>query len=138
MIATVAIESDLDWLIQHDNHLSSHLIQQKIARQEYLIARKGDQCVGLLRFTPFWSQIPYIDLIWVAESYRRQGAGKALLTQLEAIARAQNQPIIMSSSQADESHPQAWHRHMGFRDAGALVDLRPFQSVTEIIFIKPL
>ena len=90
------------------------------------------------RFTPFWSQIPYIDLIWVDEPYRQQGAGKAMLSLLEEAAREQGIRLIMSSSQSDEPQPQAWHRHMGFRDAGALTDLRPLQTVTEIIFVKNL
>jgi hypothetical protein len=42
----------------------------------------------------------------------------------------------MSSSQADEPEAQAFHRKIGFRDAGALVDLRPLQEVTEVFFVK--
>jgi hypothetical protein len=42
----------------------------------------------------------------------------------------------MSSSQADEPGAQAFHRKIGFRDAGALVDLRPLQNVTEVVFVK--
>ena len=42
----------------------------------------------------------------------------------------------MSSSQADEPDAQAFHRKIGFRDAGALIDLQPLQSVTEVFFVK--
>jgi len=32
----------------------------------------------------------------------------------------------------------AWHRHVGFKDAGAIVNLGPVQHVPEIVFIKQL
>jgi hypothetical protein len=34
------------------------------------------------------------------------------------------------------TEPQAWHRAVGFEDAGAIVDLAPLQNVPEIVFIK--
>ncbi len=55
---------------------------------------------------------------------------------LQAKARADGRSMIMSSSQADEPEPQARHRQVGFRDAGVIDDLRPFQVVSEIIFVR--
>ena len=79
--------------------------------------------------------IPFIEVIWVEERFRRRGIGRELVCYLEGYALAQGHRIIMSSSQADEPEAQAFHRNVGFRDAGALVDLRPLQSVTEIFFV---
>ena len=94
--------------------------------------------MGICEFSYFWSFIPYIDVICVKDEYRRQGIGRGMLSFLEDLAREKGQSLIMSSSQSDEAPPQAWHRHMGFRDAGVLVDLRPLQDVTEVVFVKTI
>jgi GNAT superfamily N-acetyltransferase len=77
-----------------------------------------------------------IDIIAVDESLRRRGIGRALLGFLEEHARDTGCEITLSSSQADEPEPQAWHRAVGFKDAGAIVNLAPLQDVPEIVFVK--
>jgi hypothetical protein len=72
--------------------------KKKIEAGEYLIAKMASEPVGCLRFSYFWSIIPFIELIWVVDHFQRRGIGRA--------------------------------------DVGALVDLRPLQSVTEIFFAK--
>lgn len=129
---------ELAWLKKENHYLPNGMVKQKIDVREYIVAMDGERLIGYLRFSYFWAFIPYIDIIFVEASYRRQGIGKRMLAQLEQRTRDEGQPIIMSSSQADESPSQAWHRHVGFRDAGALVDLRPLQSITEVVFVKRL
>ena len=101
-----------------------------------IVARINGEIVGYIRFSTFWSFIPLIDIIAVEEPVRRKGIGRALLSFLENHARSEGRKIILSSSQADEPEPQAWHRAVGFKDAGAIVDLAPLQNVPEIVFIK--
>jgi GNAT superfamily N-acetyltransferase len=133
-----AAERDLHWLCQHDSHLDQAHIAQKIERQEYILAKVDEQPVGYIRLSYFWSMIPFVDIIAVDDDQQRKGVGKALLGFVEPLARSKGQKILMSSSQSDELAPQAWHRHMGFVDAGAIIDLKPLQNVSEIIFVKRL
>ncbi len=128
--------SELDWLLNENDYLPDGMVQQKIAQNEYIVAIENETIIGYLRFSYFWSFIPYMDIIFVEESYRMQGIGRGMLAFLENLAQEKGLSLIMSSSQSDEGPPQAWHRHMGFRDAGAIVDLRPLQDVTEVIFVK--
>ncbi|MEM7334344.1 MAG: GNAT family N-acetyltransferase [Chloroflexota bacterium] len=131
-----ADERELAWLLAENDYLPDGMVEQKIAHNEYIVAVQDEMIVGYLRFSYFWSFIPYIDIIYVQEELRCQGIGRKMLTVLEGVAREQGQSFILSSSQSDEAEPQAWHRHVGFRDAGALVELRPLQDVTELIFVK--
>ena len=112
------------------------MIGNKVKAGEYIIAKVADEPVGCLRFGHFWSTIPHIEVIWVEDRFQRRGIGQAMVCFLEDHARARGQKLIMSSSQADEPGAQAFHRKIGFRDAGALVDLRPLQNVTEVVFVK--
>lgn len=128
------------WLVENDSntYIPPQRVTDKIDRQEYIVASLSIGPVGYLRLSYFWSFIPFIDIIAVKEPYRYKGVGRALLTFLENHARKQDQKFILSSSQADEAEPQAWHRHVGFIDAGALLNLEPLQKVTEVLFVKRL
>ena len=138
LVVSFATAADEEWLVRNDSnrHISPRLVSQKIAAQEYIVARFRGDLAGYIRLSSFWSFIPMLDIIAVEEALRRQGIGRALLGFLEKHARATGQEIILSSSQADEPEPQAWHRAMGFKDAGAIVDLAPLQDVPEIMFVK--
>ncbi len=133
---SLAGASDLKWIMANDTHISEDVVGRKLQAEEYLVAKVNSEAVGGLRFGLFWSMIPFIEVIWVEERFRRRGIGRELVCYLEGYALAQGHRIILSSSQADEPEAQAFHRNVGFRDAGALVDLRPLQCVTEIFFVK--
>ncbi len=132
-----ATQNDVNW-IHKNERLDKQDVIRKVERKEYIIAKIDDEFVGYLRFTLFWSQIPYIDMIIVEKEHQRKGIGKAMLQFLEDYAIKNGQKIIMSSSQQDEPEPQAWHRRMGFKEAGIIEHLMPIQDVPEIIFIKDL
>lgn len=127
---------DLDWIVKNDSHIPKETIERKLRAQEYLIAKLSGETVGCIRFGLLWSMITFIELIWVEDRFRSRGIGRELIRCLEDHARSRGERMIMSSSQADEPDSQAFHRKIGFRDAGALVDMRPLQSVTEIFFVK--
>jgi GNAT superfamily N-acetyltransferase len=139
-VVSFATAADQHWLVLNDSnrYVSPDLVDLKIEAREYIVARFRGEVVGYIRFSCFWSFIPMIDIIAVQESLRRMGIGRALLGFLEEHARSTEQTIILSSSQADEPEPQAWHRAVGFNDAGAIVDLSPLQDMPEIVFINRL
>lgn len=128
--------ADLSWIEQNDSHISKQTIEKKLAAGEYIMAKVAGESVGCLRFAHLWATIPFIEVIWVEDHFQRRGIGRELVRFLEQYAQTEGRQLIMSSSQADEPEAQAFHRKIGFRDAGALVDLRPLQDVTEIFFVK--
>lgn len=87
------------------------------------MAWRDQERIGYLRLEYLWSIVPYIALIRVEPGHRRQGSGKALLEAAKAIAREHGQLFLFSSSTGNEPEPLAWHRHMGFRPAGAITGI---------------
>lgn len=132
-----ATSKDIDYLASND-HLSKDRVEEKIKRKEYIVAKQGNTYLGFLRFSLFWSEIPYIDVIGVEDEHQRKGIGKSMVKLLEAYALQNGQKVIMSSSQQDEPEPQKWHKKIGFEEAGIVNDFFPIQDVPEIIFIKRL
>ncbi len=127
--------NDIDYLAKHE-HLSKKKVEEKINRKEYIVSRDNNEYFGFLRFSLFWSEIPYIDLIKVEDKHQKKGIGKSMVKLLEKYAIEHDQKLIMSSSQQDESKPQEWHKKIGFKEMGIVNDFSPIQKVPEIIFIK--
>ena len=132
-----ASEEDVDYLANND-HLSREKVEGKLKRKEYIIVKQGNEYMGFLRFSLFWSEIPYIDVISVEDEHQRKGVGKSMVELLEDFAVKNGQKIIMSSSEQEEPEPQKWHKKIGFHEAGIINDFSPIQDVPEVIFIKKI
>jgi GNAT superfamily N-acetyltransferase len=138
VVVRFAVPGDYDWCLSIDRWADCEgVIRRKIEWSEILIAEIGGQRAGYLRLEYFWSIIPYIAMIRVREDQRRQGIGRAILAFLEGTLRARGHALLLSSSQANEPEPQAWHRHMGFIECGILAGIND-DGVGEIFFRKAL
>ena len=130
--ARLATIADLQFVSQ-DAYIPQTVVARKIAQKECFIVTENDRPVGYLRLEFLWSLLPYIALIHVQKEYQKRGYSRVLLDFLIEYLRVQGQDILYSSSQADEPEPQAWHRHMGFKECGAINGINE-GGVAEIFF----
>ena len=112
-------------------------VERCLQHQEYLVATDNNVLVAYLRFSLFWGTIPYLDLIWVEASRRRQGIGTALFQRWEQMMRDRNATVFMTSSELAEPEPQQWHLRNGFQPCGQLT-FGQQQPTPECFFIKNL
>ena len=131
-----AVHEDLDFVAQ-DGYLPAPTIARKIESREVMVAERDSVPVGYVRIEYFWSKLPYIALIRVLPAQQRQGVGRALLRFLERELRGAGHSILLSSSQADEPEPLAWHRRMGFVDCGRLEGINA-GGIDELFFRKDI
>jgi GNAT superfamily N-acetyltransferase len=132
----IAAPGDLDFLNQKSG-LPRERLQQKIQRDEILILSVDDEPVGHLWFAFLWSEIPFIDLIYIKEDYQKRGLSRVLLGYLETYLQAHGFDVLYSSSQMDEPEPQAWHRHLGFKECGMIASLND-GGIGEVFFRKAI
>ena len=131
-----AIPADLDFVAQ-DHYIPTEVVKRKIEQQEIVVAERRGVPVGYARLEHLWSTVPYFGLIWVLPEHRRQGAGNAMLGYIESFLRKKGHDQLFSSSQVDEPQPQAWHRHVGFRECGLIAGIND-GGVGEVFFRKRL
>lgn len=132
-----ATRDDLDWLASHDREIGREEQARKVGLDEILIAEIAGERVGLLRLEFIWSKCAHIALVRVVEEHRRRGVGRAFLRFLDGHLVRLGCTILLSSSQADEPEPQAWHRRMGFEECGFLAGINP-GGVGEVFFRREL
>lgn len=125
---------DLAMIAEVDSSLKQNQLQWKLQNNEILLAQNIEGLVGYLRLEYLWSKYPYIGLIRVRPEYQKQGIGKKMLAYLENHLKDQGLDQLFSSSQVNESEPQAWHRHMGFIECGIINAIN--DGIGEVFFVK--
>ncbi|QTH45800.1 GNAT family N-acetyltransferase [Cohnella sp. LGH] len=129
--------NDLKDVSNGDQHVPPHLLLWKLQNQEIIIAKNKADLVGYLRLEYLWSKYPYLGLIIVHPDYRGNGLGKGLLEFAQAHLRKKGMKKIYSSSQANESDPQKWHRKMGFQECGIINGIND-GDIGELFFAKEI
>ncbi len=128
---------DRDAVVRLDNRDDAATADLRLAQRRFhLLLVDGEPC-GIARLDWVWELIPYLGYIGIEPAHRGFGYSRLLLDAVVEHARASGQPRLFSSSTADEPEPQAWHRHVGFRDAGRIRELNDFGE-DEVFFCLDL
>lgn len=97
--------------------------------------RVKEPIVGVLRYSLFWQTIPFLELLYIDESYRRRGYGTRMMANWEETMRTRGYRYVMTSTQADEDAWQFYEK-LGYRKAGGFFP--PEQEAEEWMYVKPL
>ncbi len=112
--------ADMEFLGTHDSHASPSVLARKVQAQEVLVVELEGVLVGWLRFGLFWDSIPFMNLLYLLDGYRRQGLGTRLVAHWEAAMLEKGYSLAMTSTLSDEQ-AQHFYRALGYRDAGCLM-----------------
>ena len=122
-----------------DCHLPPDRLRECIGNGQVYVLKGGNadcgRIVGLLRYSLFWQTIPFLDLLYLEEAYRRQGYGTMMMQTWEKAMAERGYRYVMTSTQADES---AWrfYERLGYRKTGGFFP--PDQTAEEFIYGKSL
>lgn len=128
-------ELDFQFILDNDRHVSKRLIKNKLKEKEIMIVKNQDnKIIGWLRYSYFWDNTPFINMIYLNENYRNKGVGKQLVRFWEAEMRSKGYELVMTSTLSNEQ-AQHFYRRLGYKDSGSLLlDNEPL----EIIFTKSI
>ncbi len=126
--------SHLEGLTALDGHLDQAQMERKISAGEVIHAEHGSTILGILRYSLFWDELPFMNLIRVAEQHQRQGVGRSLVATWEQSMAKLGHRCVLTSTQADEQ-AQHFYRCLGYTDIGGFV--MPSEPL-EIILHKPI
>ncbi|MFL0248043.1 GNAT family N-acetyltransferase [Candidatus Clostridium stratigraminis] len=130
-----ASESDFQFILDNDRHVSKQLIKNKLKEKEILIAKDPDnKVIGWLRYNYFWDNTPFMNMLYLNETYRNQGIGKELVEFWENKMKSKGYELVMTSTLSNEQ-AQHFYRKLGYKDSGSiLLNDEPL----EIIFTKSI
>ena len=129
-----ATSQDYAYLVHKDHHAQPEVITKKVEDAEIIVVLDNEQNIGWLRFNYFWDEIPFMNMLWIEEDYRKKGIGTRLVNfwEIEMQKRGNNQ--VMTSTLSDET-AQHFYRKLEYQDCGSLLLL---DGALEILFLKSL
>jgi ribosomal protein S18 acetylase RimI-like enzyme len=127
-----ADNNDYSWLSENDRHISEKLLKNKIDNKEIYMVEKNGNIIGWLRYNLFWDNIPFMNMLFLLEEYRKIGIGKKLVKYWENEMKQKGYNNILTSTQSNEE-AQHFYRKIGYKEIGGF---KYFNDPYEIIFQK--
>ena len=127
-----AENSDYFWLIEQDKHIPENIIKNKIENMELYVAENNGKIVGWLRYNLFWDNVPFMNMIYFLEEYRKLGIGTKLIKYWENEMKQKGYKNVLTSTQSNEE-AQHFYRKMEYKEIGGF---KYFNDPYEIIFQK--
>jgi ribosomal protein S18 acetylase RimI-like enzyme len=131
----LAGQEHYQYILSNDKHIIKELLQNKIRDKEIIIAVNDDnKNIGWLRYSYFWDNTPFMNMLYLDIEYRNIGIGKDLVLFWENEMKTKGHELIMTSTLANEQ-AQHFYRKLGYKDSGCL--LLPKEPL-EIVFTKEI
>lgn len=130
----LAQQTDFPFLSARDPHITTRVLKQKIGAGEILVAVSGEVGIGFLRWGWFWDNTPFMNMLFVLESWRRKGVATQLISRWEAHMQAGGAEFVLTSTLSSETS-QHLYRKCGYQDIGGFA--LPNEPL-ELILLKQL
>jgi ribosomal protein S18 acetylase RimI-like enzyme len=127
-----AENKDFFWLQEHEKYISENILKIKINNKEIYIVEYNGKNIGWLRYSLFWDEIPFMNMIFFLDEYRKMGFGTKLVQYWETEMKQYGYKNVMTSTQTNEE-AQHFYRKQGYKEIGGFVY---FDYPYEIIFQK--
>ena len=109
-----------DFLRNHDKHIQPEMLQKKIQDKEIIIIKISNKIIGWLRFSYFWDEHPFMNMLMIDEEYRGKGLGTKLVDFWEKEMNKSGYDLVFTSTLSNE-HAQHFYRKLGYEDSGCLI-----------------
>ena len=129
-----ACESHIPILLQYDRHICESELKYLVSLGRILIAEEEGSFCGWLRWNLFWDNTPFMNMLYLMESHRGKGYGKALVEFWEAKMKASGYRMVLTSTASDE-YAQHFYQKLGYAAIGGFT--MPGDPY-ELIFVKEL
>ena len=121
-------------LAEHDKHISEIKLKNKINNNEVYVIEKNREIIGWLRYSLFWDNIPFMNMVYILAEYQKMGIGKMLVIYWEKEMKKKGYDNVLTSTQSNEE-AQHFYRKLGYKEIGGF---KYFNDPYEIIFQKIL
>lgn len=113
-------KSDIEGILALDHHINKDILERKIDSKEVYIIKENANVIGTLRYSLFWDNTPFMNLLYVNKAYQRKGYGSLLVSHWENDMIKKGFKIVMTSTLANEE-AQHFYRKYGYKDIGGFV-----------------
>lgn len=131
-------ENDKEFVMGIDPHVDNRSYAHRVYTKSSYVIWEKNQRIGMMVHSVLWDTIPFLNLLFIKEEYRRKGFAKQAVLSWEAEMKKQGYKMALVSTRVDEE-AQYLYRKLGYIDCGGLVfHNTPFDQPMEMFFRKVL
>ena len=97
------------------HHHPDEFWDTRLFEKRIFLAKHKGQNIGLLSYTVWWGNTPFIELVHVQDSFQRQGIGKKLLKEAAQEIQSKTFKTLISSSEVSNNNGHLFHKAVGFK-----------------------
>ena len=125
---------DLTKIKEFDEHISKEELIKLINENRVIVAYEEEDFCGWIRYNLFWDNTPFLNMIYVLESFRKKGYGQFMLEFWESKMKKEDYKLLLTSSLSNEEG-QHFFRKLDYIECG---NLQLEGESLEIIFSKTI
>lgn len=92
----------------------------RLREKRVLIAKDNSKNIGLLCYTAWWGNTPFLELVEVQKNFQRRGIARALLEKAASDITEKKFKTLISSCETTNELSHLFHQGMGFNKLGSL------------------
>ena len=120
MSIRAAVNEDIDFLIRHDTHISEEELCHAIMRNRVYIIEEDEKRIGWLRYNLFWDNTPFLNMLYILDSYRGKEHGRRAVKYWESQMKEKKYRSVMTSTVSDE-YAQHFFVKLGYQTIGGFM-----------------
>ncbi len=118
-----------DIILQYDPHIERVELNSLILQRRVLLAADAGAFCGWLRYSLFWDNTPFLNMLFVLPEHRGIGGGRQLMETWEGEMERQGYPMLLTSTAAEE-YAQHFYHHLGYQTIGGfLLPGEPYEVI---------
>ena len=134
----VVTNDDKEFVMSVDQHANDTSYANRVYTKSGYVIWEEDWRIGIITHCILWDNLPFMNLLFVKEEYRRKGFATQAVICWENEMKKQGYKMTLISTQVDED-AQHLYRKLGYIDCGGLVlHNTPFDQPMELFLRKVL
>lgn len=93
----------------------------RMDEKRVFIAKEEEKSIGLLSYTIWWGNCPFLELIHIQEGRRRQGVARKLLKKAAREIQSKKFETLISSCEIFNNDSLLFHKALGFQKLNTLM-----------------
>ena len=93
----------------------------RLFEERVFLARHKGKNIGLLSYTTWWGNTPFLELIHIQDSFQRQGIAKRLLKEAATEIQSKTFKTLISSCEVSNNNSHLFHKAVGFKQLKNLI-----------------
>jgi len=128
-----ANKDDIDLIAKYDEHITKEELTNIVNLKRVIVMFNENKFVGWLRFSLFWDNTPFMNMLYFIDDERGKGYGTQLVSFWEQEMKKKGYEFVLTSTQSNEQ-AQFFYRKLNYIDNGAL--LLPGEPLEIILYKK--